>query len=217
MRFGKLLMCAAALSLSSAVCKADNFSFTGTLTSINEVQLFTFTVGTGEDVILRTYSYAGGVNAAGQVIPEGGFDPILALFQGTGPSAVEIGQNDDGGSNVPGDSITGAHFDTYLEVDDLTPGTYTVSVQDYANFANGPTLGDGFSNNAVTGGTFQDVTGANRTGNWAFDVLGADAATNPTGPGTPPVNSPVPEPSSIVLLGSGLAGLAGMVRRRFAA
>ena len=192
MRYGKLLIAAAALSLSSAVCKADNFSFTGNFSSINEVQQFTFTVGTGSNVILKTYSYAGGTNTAGTVIAEGGFDPILALFQGTGPSAIEIGQNDDGGGSVPADSVTGAHYDTYLTLNNLTPGSYTATIQDFANFANGPTLGDGFNNGALTGGTFLDATGHNRDGHWAFDVLGVQSASNPTN--TP---SPVPEPASM--------------------
>jgi hypothetical protein len=134
----KKLLAVCVFSLASLVAKADNFSFSGNLTSINDVQLFTFTVGANSNVVLRTWSYAGGVNAAGQSIAEGGFDPILALFQGTGGSAVLIGQNDDGGASVPGDSVTGAHYDTYLAISNLTPGTYTVSVEDYANFANGP-------------------------------------------------------------------------------
>ena len=95
-------------------------------------------------------------------------------------------------------------------MDNLTPGTYTVSIQDYENFAIGPTLGDGFSGAALAGGTFVDVTGHNRDSHWAFDVLGVDSATAP-----PP--STVPEPSSIMLLGSGLVGLANVVRRRMTA
>ena len=64
---------------------ATDFSFTGNFTNDNDVALFDFTVGASSpDVILRTWSYAGGTNAAGQVIAEGGFDPILAVFDSTG-------------------------------------------------------------------------------------------------------------------------------------
>ena len=221
MRLGKLLFASCVLALSSAASYADDFSFTGNFNSVNDVQLFTFTVGANSNVVLRTWSYAGGVNAQGQTIAAGGFDPILALFQGTGSSAIYIDQNDDDDTGtVAADPITGAFYDTYLEVNDLAPGVYTVSVMDYANFANGPTLGDGFSGGAlgdsectVTAGTYCDATGHARDSHWAFDILGVESASTPD---QPPV-SPVPEPSTIALLGSGLAGLVQVARRRLSA
>lgn len=205
---GRIALASLALTLSTAVCRADNFSFTGNFAGVNDVQQFQFTVGAGSNVVLKSYSYAGGVNSAGVTIAEGGFDPILALFSGTGPSALKIGQNDDGGSMVPADSVTGQYYDVYLAVNGLVPGSYTVTIQDFANFAIGPTLGAGFSNHGLTGGTFRDDSGHDRDSHWAFDVLGVQSA------GTGPGPSPVPEPSTFVLLGSGLAGLVQVVRRR---
>ena len=147
------------------------FSFVGTLTTANDVLRFDFTVTAESQITLRTYSYAGGTNAAGQVIQSGGFDPILALFNAAG---TLIDQNDDGGQNVPADPSTGLHYDTFLQ--SLLPaGTYTVTVMAFSNFANGPNLSDGFQNDGDFGG---------RTANFAFDVLGANTATGPgeTGP-----------------------------------
>src|SRR5262245_47769873 len=93
-----------------SVAQADNFSFTGSFTQDDNVQLFNFTVGALSTVTLRTWSYAGGNNSAGNAISRGGFDPILALFNAT--TGALIGQNDDG-SGVPTD-ITGVAYDTLL-------------------------------------------------------------------------------------------------------
>src|SRR5438309_8531640 len=107
-----IILTAATLALSGAPAAAANFSYTGTLSNPDQVLLFDFVVGAPSTVTLRTYSYAGGTNAAGTVIPRGGFDPILALFDASGN---EINQNDDGGGNVPADAVTGANFDTFLQ------------------------------------------------------------------------------------------------------
>lgn len=200
------------VALAAPFASADNFSFQGTFTADDNVQLFNFTVGATSNVVLQTWSYAGGVDAAGVTIPRGGFDPILAVFNSAG---TEIGQNDDGGSSVPADSVTGQHYDTYLQLTSLSPGTYTASVMEYDNFAVGPNLSDGFTRTGqgdftsaygCSAGIFCDVSGVaagnSRTGNWEFDILGVNAASTPGGP-----SSSTPEPASIGLLVLGAAGL----------
>lgn len=195
-----IALAAAILGLSSAPAMAADFSFVGTLPTANTPLLFNFSVGSSSTVTLRTYSYAGGTNAAGTVIARGGFDPILALFDSTG---ALINQNDDGGSLVPADSVTGAHYDTYLQ-SLLAPGNYTVSVMAYSNFAVGPNLSNGFTNT----GSFVDFTGNQRDSHWAFDILNVGAATL--------VRGAVPEPATwmMMLVGFGVVGASLRFTRR---
>jgi hypothetical protein len=206
------IMVAAVLVGVAVRANAIDYSFTGNLVQDNTVQLFNFTVGAvSPDVILRTWSYAGGVNAAGQAIARGGFDPILAVFNSSG---TFIGQNDDGGALVAADAVTGAHYDTYLDLGSMVAGTYAVSVMQYDNFANGPALANGFRHDSpadawftlpLTGhttGGFWDVTGNMRDSHWAFDILGVQGA------------SQVPDGgSSMALLGFALSGLALVYNR----
>jgi hypothetical protein len=196
-----------------------NFSFTGNFSQDDDVQLFNFVVGAPSSVTLRAWSYAGGVNAAGQVIARGGFDTILAVFDSSG---LLINQNDDGGSNVAADALTGLHYDTYLQVA-LGAGSYRVSVMQYNNFAIGPNLSNGFSRDGdgnftpllsgttdCEAGQFVDVSGSVsnhgncRDSHWAFDILNVEGANETN----------VPEPTTMTLMGLGLAGLWSRSRRR---
>ncbi len=185
-----LALGAAVLALSAPASAAD-LSFVGNFQTGNDVQLFNFTVGTASNVTLRTWSYAGGTNAAGTVIARGGFDPILALFDSAG---AFINQNDDGGANVAADSATGSRYDTFLQAA-LAPGNYTVSVMAYSNFANGPNLSDGFRNSGSFGG---------RATNWAFDILNVDVATQA---------GAVPEPASWMMMIAGFGAIGSTLRR----
>jgi hypothetical protein len=175
----------------SAPAAAANFSYTGNLSDPNQVLLFDFDVGSSSQVTLRTYSYAGGTNAAGTVIARGGFDPILALFNSSG---VLIDENDDGGSNVPADPLTGSTYDTFLS-SLLAPGSYTVSVQAFSNFANGPNLSNGFQGT----GTFDG-----RSSFFAFDILGVEAATQV---------GAVPEPGTWAMMLVGFGAIGASMRR----
>lgn len=192
-----------ALTFAMAGANANNFSFTGNFAHDNDVQMFNFTVGAPSTVSLRSWSYAGGTNAAGQSIARGGFDPILALFTSSG---TLVGQQDDAGCGlVAADAVTGACWDTFFTVN-LAAGNYIASVQQYNNFNLG-SLGAGFQYSGPANANFRngyvDATGNRRDSHWAFDILNVNDA----------VQQNVPEPGTIALLGLGLTGFS-LARRR---
>lgn len=209
----KRIACLAAGLLFTGLSAAADFSFEGNFNQDDEVRSFSFSVGTSSDVTLRSWGYAGGVNAAGQTIARGGFDTNLALFNGGG---TLIHVSDDGGpGNVPADSETGQHWDAFLQVT-LAPGDYLATLTQYDNFANGPNIADGFFRQGDGNFTaafgcgaaaFCDVSGVSpydqRSSHWALDILGVNPAEV----------SPIPEPETYALLLAGL-GFAGFAAQR---
>jgi len=199
-----LTLCATAVSANAA-----DFSFTGTFEHDNDVQLFNFVVGSGSTISLRSWSYAGGTNAAGQTIVRGGFDPILALFDATGKKISE--QDDADCPNVAADAVTGACWDTFFTTT-LGAGTYTASVQQYNNFASA-SLATGFAFDGAANQNFRngfiDANNNKRTASWAFDILNVTAADLPA-------DTDVPEPAPFALLGLAVVGMAAARRRKAA-
>jgi len=69
-----------ALSLISGNATASDFSFVGNFKHDDEVQEFKFAVaGAAKEVVLRTWSFAGGTNAGGAAIEHHRFDPMVTF------------------------------------------------------------------------------------------------------------------------------------------
>ncbi|HUO33150.1 MAG TPA: DVUA0089 family protein [Bryobacteraceae bacterium] len=211
------LLAAGACSLS-----ADSLSFTGTLANPDGVFETTFTLTGSDTVTFQTWGFGGGTNATGQVIPAGGFDPLIALFTGSGPTAAIV---TDGSGNplADADNLLNPPWsfvgncppagtvaigtdndcgDDFMQAA-LGAGTYTLVLTD-ANYVpnavydNGA-LSEGFTD--FTGGVFQTcdpVSNACITpdGNYAVDIVSTQADLTAT-----------PEPSALPLLAIGLMAL----------
>jgi len=197
------------------IVRADTTSVRGALdpNNPNDVYLYTFALSSSTSVTIQSYGYGGsgnapgGVNAAGTVIPAGGFDTYFSLFQGTGNAATFVVSNDDGGCSQAA-PVNGYCEDSRL-VASLTAGNYTLALTLPFNFSfaenyGSGTLGDGFI--GLQGDYYDANSGQVRSSNFAFDISGAQSTT-------PPVTT-TPEPASVALLGTGIAFTLAARRRR---
>src|SRR5690349_14591353 len=111
------------LALTSATARVSNITLQGLFTLDDGVQLFDIVMATTGTIDVRTYSYAGGTTSTGTVVPRGGFDPILTLFDSVG---TFVDENDEG-SSVATDSATGKAFDARITTT-LTASSYIVAL-----------------------------------------------------------------------------------------
>jgi len=208
-----------------AFCNPTSPSFVGTFTADNQEQVFDLTLASQSTVQIRTWSYGGGIDAADDVVPAGGFAPELSIFDSAGDLIAldafgGVAPTQCNGRNI--DAVTGFCFDAVLN-DSANPpltllaGLYTVVLTEQGNNPVGMFL-DGFSEDAAHGndpsftgtnagipdGVFLDPGNfSQRTGSWEVDFTSSNGATV----------TALPEPSSRLLALSALL-LAPFIRRR---
>lgn len=203
---GKVIQILGVAALATAALQASTFSFQGTFSSDDQVQLFNFT--TSSNATLINFGYGGGTNAASTNFPAGGFDNLLTIYLSDG---TEVGSFDDDFSCTHTNSHNGGCQDAYFN-GLLNAGSYILALTVSGNVPNGD-LVDGFSQQGNGNFTANDCSPAHpfcsfggfpNNGNWALDIIGVTSASQV---------SAVPEPISISLGAGGLA-LLGLVYRR---
>jgi hypothetical protein len=155
----------------------------------------TFVVNTATTMQAVTYGYGGGTSKTGAVVPAGGLEPYLSLFDSNGDflASTFSGTTCPTGANT----LAGNCFDVLLDGGLLGPGTYEIALTAFENmsFAEnyGPPLklADGFTGLGSLG------TGENL--NYAFDVI-------------LPSNVSAPEPGTVAMF---LLGCGTLFLRRF--
>jgi hypothetical protein len=192
-RLRSALIC---IALSAVSCLGGTLSVTGDFDTLAlsiqwDPYLVEFSNIATSDVVIQSFGYDGGTNAQGQVIPAGGFAPIVSVFSGLGSGAVFLALND--GVGCIGCS------DPWLQLPALPAGIYTLAITAYSNYPwaywdpiSYSTLGDGF----LGLGFLED-----ETANFAVDITG-DAV------------EPVPEPSTALLCGAAFLA-AVLLKTRF--
>src|ERR1700733_8228817 len=90
LQYGILLSAVLLLSAPVSASSIQFPSYTGALSTPQSVFEATFTLTSSDTVTFQTWGFGGGTNAAGSVISPGGFDPLIALFSGFGPTATIV-------------------------------------------------------------------------------------------------------------------------------
>lgn len=235
-----LLLLMLGVSVIAPLGATSNFSFSGTFHSDTDVQFFTFTLNADTpNVTLMTWSYGGGTDAAGNVIPAGGFDLVMSLFDSTG-QAMNPGFTGDASCTSPQntDPSTGICGDIFYPTTRSFPGgiwsqgTYTVAITENPNSAVG-NLSDGFFDTAVLGygpnTNFTCQDGANNgfqgdpptfpvTDPFCSEFASVERTGNweldILGVDSAQMQSATPEPATFTLAALGLLGLACLLARR---
>lgn len=201
---------AAALACGGAA--ASTVSLQGSFQDDDELFVIHFKLDQTDQVSASSFSFGGGLNAAGQTIASGGFAPVLTLFlQGFGPLVLARGSSRTcGAGSGSADPASGFCWDANFS-EWLPAGEYDLVLSQDGNEALGQSLADGYARTGEHDYTgwdylgqpdlrFVQVDGTQRTGFWALDITGA------------PIDLPEPGTALLALLGG--LGLSAGTRRR---
>ncbi len=225
-KFSVLAALAILFFVRAPLALADSIStqsYTGVLATSESFFETTVTAAAGDDLLLQTYSFGGGTNAAGTGIAAGGTDDFVGVFDSSG-QILTYSTGDPANPGVYGTSLgltnygsfmgcppagtvnyagTAVCGDVTMAIDALAAGTYTIVLSDgsYVPYAVGDlgNLSEGFSD--FTGGQFCNIY-VDSNGDACTSTSGAYALDVTTI--TPTVATP--EPAGLLLLALGLLG-----------
>src|SRR5436309_2168188 len=104
-------------AMLAATSYGASISYTGNFVQDDDVVILSFDLASPQTVTLRTWSFAGGTNAGGGLVPAGGFAPVLSLFDASGAKDL-LAVDRDGGAGPCGaraaDPASGFCWDAYL-------------------------------------------------------------------------------------------------------
>jgi len=110
-----------------------------------------FHVSSPSTMTAITFSYGGGTNGHGTIIPQGGFEPYLSLFDASGDFLASTFS----GTTCPAGALTntssGQCFDVLLDGGVLAAGDYQIAISAFENLSLAENLGSGKLADGVTG------------------------------------------------------------------
>lgn len=200
-------------TLAAPAATAGTWSASGSFTRDDALAQFTLDLPSADVLSVRSWSYAGGINAAGEAVAGGGFAPVLALFDAQGwLLQLAHGSGSENVCSVLGSAAPASGFcwDAAFSLP-LAAGHYTLVLSQDGNAPPDNLFTGSHAKAGMADYTGQDflgqaglqfiqVDGTPRTGHWALDITA----------------SAVPEPAGALLMLLGLAGAAGqrLARRR---
>ena len=201
-----------------AAAHADTLSLSGNLASGNGVVFLPFAITSDSDIVIQTYGYGGGTNAAGTTFSgqssdgQSGFLPTLGLYDAGGnlmfdSTAAEYGCNDSGpgAANLDSSSSCG---DVYMSLLDFSGGTAGAGAYTLVIFTPGYTPDASLPSSAgpLLAFALDRNDGQVGTTFYAVDITGDGIAQ-------PAPASQVPVPASVWLFASAIPALVTARKR----